>query len=189
MIHAYWFSWCNAQPMLFNNLFKPFIASNYKIQIQITLWNDEEAAFICSTKKLKVIVTCQHFPESYSLWVRLVVSIHRPWLQVHCYPPVGLPVAGGGRGPGTDLRPRGDGRLDDGAVVVVPGARAIVGGQRGRAGRGGHDVDGGESRGRGVVVVGGRGGDGGGVVVAQLLPQTVLHVLVSQRRRVADLVL
>jgi len=40
-----------------------------------------------------------------------------------------------------------------------------------------------------VVVVGGRGGDGGGVVVAQLLPQTVLHVLVGQRRRVADLVL
>lgn len=67
---------------------------------------------------------------------------------------------------------------------------AVVGGQRGRPGVGGHDVDGGQRRrGGGVVVDGGRGGDGGGVVVTQLLPQTVLHVLVGQRGRVADFVL
>lgn len=35
---------------------------------------------------------------------------------------------------------------------------------------------------------GSSGGDGGGVVVAQFLPQAILHVLVSQRRRVSDFV-
>lgn len=109
---------------------------------------------------------------------------------MHGHAPVGLPVDACRRGPDGYLRPRGDGRLDDGAVVMVAGAAAVIGGQRGRPGRRGHDVDGGQGRGRrAVVVVGWRGGDGGGVVVAQLLPQTVLHVLVSERRRVADLVL
>lgn len=72
---------------------------------------------------------------------------------------------------------------------MVAESASFVGGQRRRLGRRGHDVDGGRGWGGGVVVVGGRGGDGGRVVVAQLLPQTVLHVLVGQRRRVADLVL
>lgn len=63
---------------------------------------------------------------------------------------------------------------------MVPGTASVVGGQRGRPGRRGHDVDGGGRRGGGgVVVVRWRGGDGGGIVVAQLLPQTVLHVLVG----------
>jgi len=107
---------------------------------------------------------------------------------VHGHAPVGLPVEA--RGPRGHLWPRGDGGLDEGAVVVVARPTSVVGGRRGRPGRGAHDVDGGEGRGGGVVVVvGGRRGDGGGVVVAQLLPQTVLHVLVVQRRGVADLVL
>lgn len=72
---------------------------------------------------------------------------------------------------------------------MVAESASFVGLQRRRPGRWGHDVDGGRGWGGGVVVVGGRGGDGGRVVVAQLLPQTVLHVLVGQRRRVADLVL
>lgn len=71
---------------------------------------------------------------------------------------------------------------------MVAGATSFVGSQRGALGRRGHDVDGGRRRGGGHVV-GGRGGDGGGAVVTQLLPQTVLHVLVSQGGRVADLVL
>lgn len=40
-----------------------------------------------------------------------------------------------------------------------------------------------------MVVDGGRRGDGGGVVIAQLLSQTVFHVFVAQRGRVVDLVL
>lgn len=108
---------------------------------------------------------------------------------MHSHPPVGLPVDARGRGPGGSLRPRGNGGLDEGAAVVVARPTAVIGGQRGRPGRRRHDVDGGGGRGGGVVIVGGRRGDGGGVVVAQLLPQTVLHVLVGQRRRVADLVL
>lgn len=109
---------------------------------------------------------------------------------MHGHAPVGLSVDACRRGPDGYLRPRRDGRLDDGAVLVVAGATAVVGGQRGGPGRRGHDVDGGQGRGRGaVVVVGRRGGDGGRVVVAQLLPQTVLHVLVGERGWVADLVL
>lgn len=77
---------------------------------------------------------------------------------------------------------------------MVAESASFVGFQRRRPGRRGHDVDGGRGWGGGVVVVGGRGGDGGRgdggrVVVAQLLPQTILHVLVGQRRRVADLIL
>lgn len=72
---------------------------------------------------------------------------------------------------------------------MVAESASFVGFQRRRPGRRGHDVDGRRGWGGGVVVVGGRGGDGGRVVVAQLLPQTVLHVLVGQRRRVADLIL
>lgn len=73
---------------------------------------------------------------------------------------------------------------------MVARATSIVGCQRGWSGRVGHDVD----RGCGwrsgcVVVVEGRCGDRRVVVITQLLPQTVLHVLVSQGRRVADLVL
>lgn len=72
---------------------------------------------------------------------------------------------------------------------MVARATSVGGGQRGRPRRRGCDVDGGGRQGGGVVVDGGRGGDCGGVVVAQLLPQTVLHVLIAERRRVADLVL
>lgn len=72
---------------------------------------------------------------------------------------------------------------------MVAESASFVGFQRRGPGRRGHDVDGGRGWGGGVVVVGGRGGDGGRVVVAQLLPQTILHVLVGQRRRVADLIL
>lgn len=72
---------------------------------------------------------------------------------------------------------------------MVAESASFGGFQRRRPGRRGHDVDGGRGWGGGVVVVGGRGGDGGRVVVAQLLPQTILHVLVGQRRRVADLIL
>lgn len=71
---------------------------------------------------------------------------------------------------------------------MVTRATSIIRGQRGRPRRRGYDVDGGGGWGGGVVVDWGRGGDGGGVVVTQLLPQTVLHVLITQRRRVADLV-
>lgn len=133
-------------------------------------------------------VTCQHSLGDYLLRVRVVASVDRPRLQVHCHSPISLTVDGRWWGPDRNLRPWGDGGLDEG-VVVVARAASVVGGQRGRPGRRGYDVDGGGRRGGGVVVVGGRGGDGGRVVVAQLLPQTVLHVLVAQRWRVADLVL
>lgn len=109
---------------------------------------------------------------------------------MHCHSPVGLPVDGCWRGPNRDLRPWGDGWFDEGAGFTVAGATAIIGCQRGWSRRGGHDVDRVRRRGSGgVVVVGGRGGDGRGVVIAQLLPQTVLHVLVGQGWRVAYLVL
>lgn len=99
---------------------------------------------------------------------------------------VGLPVDAG-----RDLRPGCHRGLDGDAVrVVVARATASIGGGYGRRR---HDVDGG-GRGRRrwqarVVVDGRRGSNGGrGIVVAQLLPQAVLHVLVAQRGRVADLV-
>lgn len=123
---------------------------------------------------------------------------------MHGHAPVGLPVDG--RWGVCDLRPRGDGRLDFSAVssgdtvtvhpcAVVAGADGVVvvtrplgvGGNRGRPGDGGHDVD--RGGGAAVVVDGRRRRDGRGVVVAELLPQAVLHVLVRQRRGVADLVL
>lgn len=142
-----------------------------------------------STKNDLFIVTCQHSLDDYLLWVRIVASVDRPWLQVHCHSSVGLPVDARWSWPDRKLRPRGDGRLDEGAVVVVARATSIIRGQRGRPWWRGYDVDRGGKRGGRVVVVGRRGGDGGGVVVAQLLPKTVFHVFVAQRRRVADLVL
>lgn len=108
----------------------------------------------------------QNSPHVYLLWVRLVSSVHRPRLQVHRHPPVGLPVDGHRRDP-RRLRPRGYGGFDVGAVDVVARATPVVGDERRRQRRGGDDVDGG-LRG-GVVVDGERGGDGGGVVIAQLL--------------------
>lgn len=109
---------------------------------------------------------------------------------MHCHSPVGLPVDARWLGPNQDLRPRGNGRFDESAGFVVARATSIVGRQRGCSRRVGHDVDRGWRRGTGgVVVVGGRRGDSRVVVITQLLPQTVLHVLVGQGRRVADLVL
>lgn len=106
---------------------------------------------------------------------------------MHGHAPVCLPVNCRRRSDWY-LRPRGDGRFDFGAVVLVTRAAAVRS-KRGRPGGRGHDVDGGRGRG-GVVVDGRRGGDGRGVVVvAQLLPETVLHVFVIERRRVADFVL
>lgn len=70
---------------------------------------------------------------------------------------------------------------------MVARATPLVRSEQGGPRRWGDDVDGG-LRG-GVVVDGGRGGDGGGVVIAQLLSQTVFHVFVAQRGRVVDLIL
>lgn len=82
---------------------------------------------------------------------------------MHRHSPVGLPEDGHRRDP-SRLWPWGYGGFDVGAVDVVARATPLARSERGGPRRWGDDVDGG-LRG-GVVVDGGRGGDGGGVVVA-----------------------